>query len=283
MAAPTGRAARPEGIPVTDASLRPRVAELFDLTGRSALVTGASGALGAAAARALAGAGAHVTLAAASEDALRSVRDDIARAGGSAEVVARRPASAPDAEAMVQAAIAAAGRLDILVCAAGMNIVAPTVDMATTDWESVMDANVRGSWLAAQAAGRRMLEQGEGGKVVLVSSTRGRLGHPAGYGAYCPSKAAVEGMTKALACEWGGQAINVNAIGPTVFRSDLTAWMYEEEGPGKAVRDAMLARIPIGRLGEPDDFQGAIVFLASRASDFVTGQVLYVDGGYTAG
>jgi NAD(P)-dependent dehydrogenase (short-subunit alcohol dehydrogenase family) len=93
----------------------------------------------------------------------------------------------------------------------------------------------------------------------------------------------VEGLTKTLACEWGPQAINVNAIAPTVFRSELTAWMYEEEGRGKTVREAILARIPLGRLGEPADFAGAVIFLCSRASDFVTGQILYVDGGYTAG
>jgi NAD(P)-dependent dehydrogenase (short-subunit alcohol dehydrogenase family) len=184
---------------------------------------------------------------------------------------------------MVDAAVSAAGRLDIVVCASGVNIVAPTVEMSDNDWQTVMDANVRGSWLVTQAAGRRMIEQGEGGKIVLVSSTRGKLGHPAGYSAYCPSKAAVDGLTKSLACEWGGYGINVNAIGPTVFRSALTAWMYDEEGPGKAVREAMLARIPVGRLGEPEDFQGSVVFLSSRASDFVTGQILYVDGGYTAG
>ena len=268
---------------MTATSPLPRVADLFDLTGRSALVTGASGAFGASAARALAGAGAHVTLAAASEEALRGLQQEITGDGGGAEVIVRRPESAADAQAMVDAAVQASGRLDILICASGMNIVAPATEMPTADWETVMDANVRGSWLAAQAAGRQMLAQGEGGKVVLVSSTRGKLGHPAGYSAYCPSKAAVDGLTKTLACEWGAQGITVNAIGPTVFRSDLTAWMYDEEGRGKAVREAMLSRIPIGRLGEPEDFQGAVVFLASRASDFVTGQVLYVDGGYTAG
>jgi NAD(P)-dependent dehydrogenase (short-subunit alcohol dehydrogenase family) len=184
---------------------------------------------------------------------------------------------------MVGAAVEAAGGLDVVVLASGMNIVAPTAEMADADFAAVMDANVRGSWLVAQAAGRRMLEQGTGGRIVLVSSTRGRLGHPAGYGAYCASKAAVEGLTRAMACEWGPHGITVNAIGPTVFRSDLTAWMYEEEGRGKAVREAMLARIPLGRLGEPDDFAGSLVFLASRASAFMTGQVVYVDGGYTAG
>jgi NAD(P)-dependent dehydrogenase (short-subunit alcohol dehydrogenase family) len=261
----------------------PSVGDLFDLTGRSALVSGASGAFGRAAALALADAGAHVTLAAATQDVLGRLQSEIASGGGKAEVVALRPGSPADAEAMVTAAVRAAGRLDVVVCAAGVNIVAPAVEMADGDWQTVMDANVRGSWLVCQAAGRRMIDQGEGGKIVLVSSTRGKLGHPAGYAAYCPSKAAIDGLTKSLACEWGRHAINVNAIGPTVFRSDLTAWMYDEEGRGKDVRKAMLARIPIGRLGEPADFQGSVVFLSSRASDFVTGQILYVDGGYTAG
>lgn len=255
----------------------------FDLSGRSALVTGASGALGSAAARALAAAGAHVTLAAGSRTAAQAVADEIAAAGGSATVVGGRPEDESSAEAIVQAAARAAGGLDALVTASGVNIVAPTVEMEPEQWQTVMDANVKGSWLVARAAGRRMLAQGRGGKIVFVSSTRGRLGHPAGYAAYCPSKAAIDGLTRALACEWGAAGINVNAIGPTVFRSELTAWMYEEEGPGAAVREAMLARIPLGRLGEPEDFGGSIAFLCSRASDFITGQVLYVDGGYTAG
>lgn len=259
---------------------RTRSLDLFDLSGRSALVTGASGALGSAAARALAGAGAHVTLAAASEDKLAALSAEL---GDRATTIARRPESPEDAEAMVRAAVDATGRLDIVVLASGLNKVAPTVEMADADWRAVMDANVRGSWLVAQAAGRQMLAQGEGGKLILISSTRGKLGHPAGYSAYCPSKAAVDGLTKALACEWGPHGINVNAIGPTVFRSDLTAWMYADDGPGKTVREAMLSRIPLGRLGEPDDFAGPLVFLASRASDFVTGQILYADGGYTAG
>jgi NAD(P)-dependent dehydrogenase (short-subunit alcohol dehydrogenase family) len=268
---------------MTTGAAAARSLELFSLSGRSALVTGASGALGSAGARALAGAGAHVTLAAGNADKLVQVAKDIERRDGKATLVTRRPESQADAEAIVRAAVDATGSLDIVVLASGMNIVAPTAEMADEDFGAVMDANVRGSWLVAQAAGRRMLEQGTGGKIVLVSSTRGRLGHPAGYSAYCASKSAVEGLTRAMACEWGQHGINVNAIGPTVFRSDLTAWMYEEEGPGKAVREAMLARIPLGRLGEPDDFAGSLVFLASRASDFVTGQVLYVDGGYTAG
>jgi NAD(P)-dependent dehydrogenase (short-subunit alcohol dehydrogenase family) len=257
--------------------------DLFDVSGRSALITGATGALGAAAARALAARGARVTLTAGSADALESLGSELRDAGAEVELVARRPESADDAEAMAEAAVRAHGRIDLVVTAAGMNKVALIGDQDPSDWQSVMDANVRGSWLACRAAGARMLEQGDGGKVVLVSSTRGKLGHPAGYSAYCTSKGAIDSLTKTLACEWGAHGITVNAIAPTVFRSDLTAWMYAEEGRGKAVREAMLSRIPLGRLGEPDDFVGPLLFLLSPASAFVTGQVVYVDGGYTAG
>jgi NAD(P)-dependent dehydrogenase (short-subunit alcohol dehydrogenase family) len=163
-----------------------------------------------------------------------------------------------------------------------MNRVAPITHMDVTDFERVMDANVRGSWLVCQAAGRQLLGQGDGGSVVLVSSTRGRLGHPAGYSAYCPSKAAVDLLAKTLAAEWGQAGIRVNAIAPTVFRSDLTAWMYADDEKGRATREAILGRIPLGRLAEPEDFNGALIYLLSDASAFLTGQVLYLDGGYTA-
>jgi NAD(P)-dependent dehydrogenase (short-subunit alcohol dehydrogenase family) len=128
-----------------------------------------------------------------------------------------------------------------------------------------------------------MIEQGYGGKIVLVSSTRGELGHPAGYSAYCSSKHAVNGITKALGCEWGKERITVNAIAPTVFRSDLTEWMFSDDDPGKTTREGMLSRIPAGRLGEPEDLAGPLLFLVSPASDFYTGHILYADGGYTAG
>jgi NAD(P)-dependent dehydrogenase (short-subunit alcohol dehydrogenase family) len=259
------------------------MSELFDMAGRSALVTGATGALGSAAARALVERGAMVTLAAGGADALEQLGSELRRAGGQVELIARRPESEADTEAMAAAAVSAHGRLDMLVTAAGLNRVAPVGELDPAEWQQVMDANVRGSWLACRSAGRRMIEQGDGGRVVLVSSTRGRLGHPAGYTAYCPSKAAIDGLTRSLACEWGAHGITVNAIGPTVFRSTLTSWMYDEQGTGRDVREAMLARIPLGRLGEPDDMIGPLVFLLSDASRFVTGQVLYVDGGYTAG
>jgi NAD(P)-dependent dehydrogenase (short-subunit alcohol dehydrogenase family) len=255
---------------------------IFDLTGRSALVSGATGAFGQEAARALAGAGAHVTLAGGNEAKLAEVANGIVAGGGAAATVARRPATEDDVEAMVDAAVSAGGGLDILVAGSGTNIPAPIVEQDPDDWDAVMDANVRQAWLLCRAAGRVMIPAGKGGKVILMSSTRGSLGL-ANYTAYCPSKAAVELLTKALAVEWGPHGINVNALAPTVFRSDLTAWMYAEEGNGPAVRENMLRRIPLGRLGEPTDFHGAVLLLASSASDFMTGSVVYLDGGYTAG
>jgi NAD(P)-dependent dehydrogenase (short-subunit alcohol dehydrogenase family) len=246
-------------------------------------VTGATGAFGQAASKALAAAGARVTVAAGTEEKLAALAAEIADAGGDVATVARRPDTEQDAEAIVEAAVAAHGGLDIVVTASGTNRVGLITEQSVEDWQAVMDANVKGSWLVCRAAGRRLLETGRGGKIVLVSSTRGKLGLGAGYSAYCPSKAAVNLLTKTLACEWGAHRITVNAIAPTVFRSDLTAWMYEAEGRGRSTREAMLARIPIGRLGEPEDFVGALLYFVSAASDFCTGQVLYVDGGYTAG
>jgi NAD(P)-dependent dehydrogenase (short-subunit alcohol dehydrogenase family) len=123
-----------------------------------------------------------------------------------------------------------------------------------------------------------MKDQGRGGKVILVSSARGKLGMK-GYTAYSPSKAAIDLMAKSLACEWGEYGINVNAIAPTVFRSELTEWMFEDD----TARTKFLTRLPIGRLGEPEDYIGVCMFLASFASDFCTGTTIHVDGGYLAG
>jgi NAD(P)-dependent dehydrogenase (short-subunit alcohol dehydrogenase family) len=170
-----------------------------------------------------------------------------------------------------------------VVLASGINKVAKIVDQAPETFMEVMDVNVTQSWLMARAAGKQMLAQGRGGKVVFMSSARGLLGHPAGYTAYCASKSAIDGVTKALGCEWGDTGITVNAIAPTVFRSPLTAWMYEDNERSTTVRKGFIARVPKGRLGEPSDLAGPLLFLASKASDFYTGHILYADGGYTAG
>ena len=256
---------------------------LFDIKGKTAIVTGASGAFGALAAKTLASAGANVVLSASKLDELKRVAAECEELGGKAEVIALRPSSEENCGKIAKAAVDRFGGVDILVCASGLNKVSKIVDQKPEDFLDVMDANVTQSWLMARAAGKQMLKQGRGGKVVLTSSARGLLGHPAGYTAYCASKSAVDGITKALGCEWGDTGITVNALGPTVFRSPLTAWMYDDTERAQTVRKGFLARVPKGRLGEPEDLAGPLLFLASKASDFYTGHVLYADGGYTAG
>ena len=256
---------------------------LFDIRGKTAIVTGASGAFGALAGKVLAGAGANVVLAAGKASELKNVAAECEALGAKTATVALRPSSEDNCNKIVAAAVEKFGRVDILVVGSGKNDVAKIVDMAPERFLDVMDANVTQSWLMARAAGAQMLKQGGGGKVVLMSSARGLLGHPAGYTAYCASKSAIDGITKALGCEWGDTGITVNAIAPTVFRSALTAWMYEDTERATTVRKGFLSRVPKGRLGEPSDLAGPLLFLASAASDFYTGHILYADGGYTAG
>jgi NAD(P)-dependent dehydrogenase (short-subunit alcohol dehydrogenase family) len=269
---------------MSDDSFLKNPLSLFDVRGKTAIVTGATGAFGALAAKTLAGAGANVVLAASKEDQLKAVATECEKlGGGKAVIVALRPSSEENCDKIVQTAVETFGRVDILVVASGLNKVAKIAEQKYQDYLDVIDANVNQTWLMARAAGRQMLKQGQGGKVILTSSARGLLGHPAGYTAYCASKSAVDGITKALGCEWGETGITVNALGPTVFRSPLTAWMYEDTERAQTVRKGFLARVPKGRLGEPEDLAGPLLFLASRASDFYTGHVLYADGGYTAG
>ncbi|MGC1354906.1 MAG: SDR family oxidoreductase [Xanthobacteraceae bacterium] len=256
---------------------------LFDIRGKTAIVTGASGAFGALAAKTLAASGANVVIAASNAEGLKKIAAECVKLGAKCEVVAKRPSSEANCDALVAAAVEKLGGLDILVVASGQNKVSKIVDQKAEDFLDVMDANVTQSWLMARSAARQMLKQGRGGKIILMSSARGLLGHPAGYSAYCASKSAVDGITKALGCELGASGITVNALGPTVFRSPLTEWMFADDERGKTVRAGFLTRVPRGRLGEPEDLAGPLLFLASKASDFYTGHILYADGGYTAG
>jgi len=258
-------------------------ARLFDVAGKSAIVVGATGAFGQVACSTLGRSGARLTIAAGGADKLTALRNELRGARISCQEVARRPDTEEDCQAIIDAAVSAHGGVDILVVASGMNDVAAIVDMDPARFDNVMRANVDGAWLIARAAGKQMIAQGRGGKVVFTSSARGKLGHPAGYSAYCTSKAAIDGLTRALGCEWGKYNITVNAIAPTVFRSPLTAWMFADDERAVKVREGFLARVPLGRLGEPEDLAGPLLFLCSAASNFHTGHIVYADGGYTAG
>jgi NAD(P)-dependent dehydrogenase (short-subunit alcohol dehydrogenase family) len=251
---------------------------LFDVSGKVALITGATGGFGRAVALGLAEAGAKIMATGRSEDKLKPVVEEVEKTGGVAAFSPGSPVNHDDVKRVVMDTVDTFGGIDILITAAGVSKPQPIVEQSLEEWEMVMDANVKGTWLYCKEAGKVMIDQGRGGKVILVSSTRAMLGM-ANYGAYSPSKAAVSLLAKSLACEWGPHKINVNAIAPTVFRTALTQWMFDDQ----AFYKNFLRRIPLERLGEPEDFIGTVIYLSSAASDFMTGAILYVDGGYTAG
>jgi NAD(P)-dependent dehydrogenase (short-subunit alcohol dehydrogenase family) len=257
-------------------------ASLFDIAGKVAIVTGASGAFGRACAIALGAKGAHLLLASGDGDGVEAVAAEARSVGAQAATISRRPDTPDDAQAILAAALERFGRADILVVASGMNTVAKIGEMPDATWRDVMDANVHAAWCMAKAVGPYFIAHGVRGKVVLLSSVRGRLGNAYGYSAYCTAKGATDALTRVLATEWGAHGICVNAIAPTVFRSKLTAWMFGEDDAAKAARARSVTRTPLGRLGEPEDLIGITLYLVSPASDFCTGQVIYVDGGYTA-
>lgn len=256
---------------------------LFDVTGKVALITGASGSFGRACALALGASGAKLVLVSGSAGELDGIAAEAAELGADCKTVIARPDDLESARHMLDAAIAAFGRVDMLVIASGFNKAGFIQDQDYETWQSVMDANVRGAWLMAKAVGTYWIENKIKGKMLLMSSVRGRHGNISGYTAYCTSKGATDALTRVLATEWAKHGITVNAIAPTVFRSKLTAWMWSEDEVGQATRARSLSRIPLGRLGEPEDLIGMALYLLSPASDFCTGQIMYVDGGYTAG
>ena len=257
----------------------PTINDLFDLTGKSALVTGGTGALGSAAAKALAGAGASVTLAGGNKEKLEALVEGINAAGGKANGINLRPNTEENVDAMIKAAQEKHGGLDILMVASGFNKPGNSQEATPADFDSVQEANVRQTFLICRAAGKVMKGQGRGGKIVITSSVRGQVATNNAI-AYCTSKAATDMLTKCFSAEFAPHGITVNAIAPAVFRSALTAWLFEEEGPGAEARKGVLQRIPIGRLGVPNDFMGSVIFLSSPASDFMSGHTMYVDGGF---
>jgi len=256
---------------------------LFDVRDKVAIITGASGSFGHACAVALGALGAKLLLASGTAEELETVVKDVRDVGGNVASIVRRPDTLADAEAILKAALDAYGRVDQLVVASGTNKAGFIENQSYEDWQRVMDANVRGPWLMAKAVGSYWIKESIKGKVVLMSSTRGRHGNFSGYTAYCSSKGATDALTRVLATEWAKYGTTVNAIAPTTFRSKLTEWMWKDDDVGNATRTRTLSRIPLGRLGEAEDLVGMAIYLLSPASDFCTGQVMYVDGGFTAG
>lgn len=256
---------------------------LFDVRGKVAVITGASGSFGRACALALGALGAKLVLASGSQKELDGVVTEARELGAEVQAVRRRPDTIEDANAILAAGLDAYGRVDKLVVASGTNKAGFIQDQTYEDWQRVMDANVRGEWLMAKAVGSYWIKEAIKGKALLMSSTRGRHGNFSGYTAYCASKGATDALTRVLATEWAKYGITVNALAPTTFRSKLTEWMWKDDDVGKATRTRTLSRIPLGRLGEAEDLVGMALYLLSPASDFCTGQVMYVDGGFTAG
>jgi NAD(P)-dependent dehydrogenase (short-subunit alcohol dehydrogenase family) len=243
------------------------------LQGRHALVTGAGRGLGRGAALALADAGAAVTLVARSREELEAVAREVEARGGRARV---EVADVRDEE-QIERAVAAADDVSILVTAAGLNRPGPSADYATADWDLLIDVNVRGTFLACRAVGRRLLERGAGGRIVTVSSQMGVVGYP-GRAAYCATKHAVNGLTKALAVEWAPHGIGVNAVAPTFVRTPMTEPMLADPRFAADVR----RRLPTGEVATVEEVAAAILYLVSDAARSVTGHVLAIDGGWTA-
>ena len=244
---------------------------MFDLTGKAALVTGASGGIGGAIATALHGAGAVVGLSGTREAPLAELAAEL---GERAHVLPCDLSDMAAVEALPKRAVEAMGALDILVNNAGIIRRAPAVDYSPEDWHAVLQINLNALFFLSQAAARVMLPQGSG-KIVNIASM---LSYQGGIlvPAYTAAKSAVAGLTKALANEWAAQGVNVNAIAPGYMATDNTAPLRADAQRNEAI----VARIPAGRWGEASDLGGAVVFLASSASDYVQGITLPVDGGW---
>jgi NAD(P)-dependent dehydrogenase (short-subunit alcohol dehydrogenase family) len=251
----------------------------FDLTGQTALVTGAARGLGRAISLALANAGANIVLglrdpASGSHGGLA---DEIRSIGRGVEVVACDVGDLSQVRAAVDQAVGAFGRLDILVNNAGLGPENPAEDVTEADFDLTFDINVKGTFFASQAAGRVMSEQGYG-RIISLSSQAGFVALP-GESVYCMSKAAIAHMTKCLAVEWGGRGITVNAVAPTFIRTPGTADALVDP----AFEADVVERIAgLHRIGQPMDVAGGVLFLASPAASLVTGVTLLIDGGWTA-
>ena len=247
------------------------MSKLFDLSGKVALVTGASSGLGAHFAKCLGAAGAAVVLAARRADRLQSLQAELEQRNIAAKAVDLDVQSSES----IAAALEAAGPLDIIVNNAGISIVKPALEMPEKDWDAVVDTNLRGAWLVAQGAARRWVAEKRPGAIVNIGSILGlrTIGHVAPYNA---SKAGLVHLTRALAMEWARYQIRVNAICPGYIETEMNSAFWKTPGGQR-----LIERIPQRRIGQPEHLDGALLLLASEAGTFMTGSVLTVDGGHT--
>ncbi len=241
--------------------------DIFTLEGKTALITGGTGGLGSEIAEAFTQFGANVIVCGRNAGSLEGVN------GRSCDLCDEE-----DVKAMFDEIAGKFGRLDILVNCAGKNILKPAEDYDTASFLDVMGLNVTAMHIAAREAGKHFMIPQKSGKILNLSSVKSIIGTDKDYIAYCTSKGALNMYTKQLACEWGKYGINVNAIAPTFVRTAINSFQLDDE----AFYNALTSRIPLGRIGQKSDVASAAVFLCSGAADFITGQVLYVDGGLTA-
>ena len=246
----------------------------FDLSGKVALVTGASSGLGVHFARTLASAGASVVIAARRADRLASLQAELHKAGNKAAAVELDVQSGKSVSAAFDVAETALGAIDIVVNNAGISIVKPALDMPEEDWDAVVDTNLRGAWLVAQTAGKRWAAAKRAGVIVNIASILGlrTIGQVAPYNA---SKAGLIHLTRALAMEWARHNIRVNAICPGYIETEMNSDFWKTPGGQR-----LIERIPQRRIGQPEHLDGALLLLASDAGTFMTGSVLTVDGGH---
>lgn len=246
----------------------------FRLDGKAAIVTGASRGLGRAIAEGLSEAGADVALVATNETLLREAAAKIEKLGRRTVTIACDVTDESAQDRIVALALETFGRIDILVNAAGTTERHPAEEFPAKAFDRILDVNLRSVFLLSQKVARVMIAQ-RAGKIINVSSVQSEVSGR-NIAPYAVSKGGIRQLTKALAAEWSRYNINVNAIGPGYFRTDMTEPLWRDE----TRRAQTLSRIPMGRWGDPGELRGAAVFLASRASDYMTGQTVYVDGGY---
>jgi len=253
-----------------------RIQEMFDLSGRRALITGSSTGIGYALARGLASAGAEVILNGRNEARLTEAADRLRNEGLTAHIASFDVTSASDVEAAIERIEREVGPIDILVNNAGMQRRAPLEQFSQAQWQELMTTNVESVFLVAQAVARHMIARGRG-KIVNICSVQSELGRP-NIAAYTASKGAVKMLTKGMAIDWGQHGIQVNGLGPGYFKTELTEALVKDV----AFSNWLIGRMPSRRWGDVEDLVGAAVFLSSNASNFVNGHILYVDGGVTA-